>query len=73
MIIWVDVLSGVPQGSVLGPLLFNMYVNDIPDIVDSPILLFADEIKIFRCIKSHEDYIRPQSDLNCLSEWSFKW
>ena len=65
-----DVLSGAPKGSVLGPLLFNIYVNDIPDIVDSPILLFADDI---RCIKSHKDYIWLQSDLNSLSEWSFKW
>ena len=70
---WADVLNGMPQGSVLGALLFSIYENDIPDIVDSPILLFADDIKIFRCSKSHEDYIWLQSDLNCLSEWSLKW
>ena len=70
---WADVLSDVPQGSVLGPLLFNIYLNDMPDIVDSPTLLFADDIKIFRCIKSHEGYIQLQSDLNYFSEWSFKW
>ena len=70
---WADVLSGVPQGSVLGPLLFNIYVNDIPDTVKSPILLFADDIKIFRSIKTREDYTQLQLDLNCLSEWSLKW
>ena len=70
---WADVLSGVPQGSVLGPLLFNIYVNDIPDMVKSPILSFADDIKIFRSIKSYEDYTQLQLDLNYLSEWSSKW
>ena len=66
-------VSGVPQGSVLGPLLFNIYVNNIPDVVSSPILLFADDVKVFRCIKTHHDYIQLQSDLNCLSEWSLTW
>ena len=53
---WADALSGVPQGSVLGPFLFNIYVNNIPDTIKSPILLFADDIDIFRCIRTHEDY-----------------
>ena len=70
---WADVVSSVPQGSVLGPLLFNIYVNDIPDVVSSPILLFTDDIKIFRCIKTYQDYIQLQSDLNCLSERSLMW
>ena len=47
-------------------------MNDIPDTVKSPILLFADDIKIFRCIRTHEDYAQLQLDLNCLSEWSWK-
>ena len=57
---WADVLSGVPQGyqSVLSPLMFSIYVNDVPDIVDSPILLFADDIKIFRCIKTQLDSLQ---------------
>ena len=46
---WCNVLSGVPQGSVLGPLLFNIYVNDIPIQVSSSVLQFADELKIFSC------------------------
>ena len=48
---WSDVVSGVPQESVLGLLLFNIYVNDIPDVVSSPILLFADDIKIFDALR----------------------
>ena len=47
-------------------------MNDIPDTVKSPILLFADDIKIFRCIRIHEDYAQLQLDLNCLSGWSWK-
>jgi len=44
---WADVISGVSQGSVLGPLLFNKYVNDISDVVSSPILLFADDFQMY--------------------------
>ena len=47
---WEDVTSSVPQGSVHGPLLFTIFINDIPDIVNNECILYADEIKIIRVI-----------------------
>ena len=52
----IPVTSGVPQGSVLGPILFTMFVNDIPSIVLSPVYLFADDTKVFRVIRNRDDY-----------------
>ena len=48
---WFDVLSGVPQGSVLGPLLFLIFVNDLPKWVSNSMRIFADDTKIWRGIQ----------------------
>ena len=70
---WVEVLSGVPQGSVLGPLLFLLFVNDLPDWISSNIRMFADDTKIWCIIKEIDDGLMLQSDLGNLVKWSDKW
>ncbi|CAB3997617.1 Hypothetical predicted protein [Paramuricea clavata] len=69
------VLSGVPQGSILGPILFLIYINDIVEVVhrDSGMALYADDSKCFRVIKSLNDSLLLQSDLDNLSSWSKSW
>ncbi|XP_071941051.1 uncharacterized protein [Antedon mediterranea] len=67
------VTSGIPQGSVLGPLLFNLYINDLPDQIDSEITIFADDTKIFRKINNLDDAKKLQEDIDKLFKWSIKW
>ena len=68
------VLSGIPQGSILGPLLFLIYVNDIPDIIKFCLLfLFADDTKCIKTISSPLDSLKLQEDLNNLNFWSTHW
>ena len=64
---WQPVRSGVSQGSVLGPLLFIIYINVIDGCVVSSVLKFADDAKIYRAVKSHEDIEQLQRDLNNIS------
>ena len=66
----VRVNSGVPQGSVLGPLLFLAYVNDIWRNNESNIRLFADDCIIYRKITDNSDIGKLQTDLNRLGEWA---
>ena len=67
------VVSGVPQGSVIGPLLFLIYINDLLDDISSGGKLFADDAKIFRKIKDIRDRDILQEDLRKLQSWSSKW
>ena len=70
---WENVSSGVPQGSVLGPLLFIIYINDLDCGITSDISKFADDTKIGRLVKSDIDIKTLQEELNGLHEWSNKW
>ena len=69
----VDVDSGVPQGTVLGPILFLLHINDLPSIVSSKVRLFADDCLIYKQIKNNNDQIERQRDLNLLESWGAKW
>ena len=68
-----EVASGVPQGSVLGPSLFLVYINDLPEQVRSTTRLFADDCLLYRKINSLEDTIIIQDDLVKLQQWEDKW
>ena len=70
---WCNVTSGVPQGSVLGPLLFVLYINDLPTNMHHSMKLYADDSKIIGVIKSPEDTIELQRDIDRAVEWSNQW
>ena len=70
---WHPVNAGVPQGSVLGPLLFLIYVNDIVDNISSHISLFADDTCLYKNIKSHVDIETLNNDLLTISNWGKNW
>ena len=70
---WINVKSGVPQGSVLGPLLFLLYVNDIPDTISCSLKLFADDVKIYSTIQYPSDIAHLQHNIDLLNCWSQKW
>ena len=70
---WKSVLSGVPQGSVLGPILFLVYINDLEEGATCKILKFADDTKLFRKAKEIGDKQKFQDDIDKLVKWSEKW
>ena len=70
---WKLVLSGVPQDSVLGPVLFIIYINDFDDNLTSRVLKFADDTKLYRAIASTHDILNLSNDINQLCCWSKEW
>ena len=65
--------SGVPQGTVLGPIMFLCHINDLPDAVTSSVRLFADDCLLYRTIKNENDQKALQADLQNLEIWTNKW
>lgn len=70
---WSEVWSGVPQGSVLGLMLFVCYTNDLPEAIASCLNMYADDMKMFRKIDSKIDSAALQRDLDELGRWAEKW
>ena len=70
---WSKVTSGIPQRSVLGPLLFDLYINDLPDCILSQVFLFVDDTKMFRHIQNSDDQKICQDYITRLQAWTDKW
>ena len=73
MSMWADILSGIPQGSVLGPILFVIFIDDLPDVVKSTVKIFADDTKLSREVRYVDGSEKLQQDLDNLVLWSQQW
>ena len=71
---WMSLKAGVPQGSVLGPLLFLVYINDLTDNISSDIRLFADDSSLFTCVKGvSQTHVKLLKDLQTITCWAYQW
>ena len=70
---FVPVKSGVPQGSVLGPILFLVYINDLPDDIVSQVRLFSDDTAIYLTLENKCNSDKLQRDLDRLQTWEARW
>ena len=65
--------SGAPQGTILGPLLFLLHINDLPSVASSQVRLFTDDCLLYRQIRSQSDSLALQQDLSALEGWGKDW
>ena len=71
---WRKIMSGIPQGSVLGPLLFLIYINDLPDGINSLRKIFADDTSLFSTVSDmHKSASNLNDDLEKISYWAYQW
>ena len=72
--LWRPVLAGVPQGSILGPLLFLVYINDLRNELKSNVKHFTDDTSLFTMVKDKQESVDVLShDLSLISKWAFNW
>ena len=71
---WRKIMSGIPQGLVLGPLLFLIYINDLPDGINSLCKIFADDTSLFSKVSDiHKSASDLNDDLEKISYWAYQW
>ena len=70
---WKEVTSGVPQGSVIGPSDFTLFINDLPDKLTHIVKLYADDSKLIRIVKEDSDFATIQNDINKMQNWAKEW
>ena len=70
---WLPVISGVPQGSILGPLLFIVYMNDLDNVIMCDYKMYADDVTLYHRIVSYENCIFLQSNLDSFLRWCSRW
>ena len=70
---WEEVTSSVPQGSVLGPFLFTIFINDLPDRVKNECRLYADDSKLIGVIEKEEDVFHIQKYIDSMQNWAKAW
>ena len=72
--LWRPVLAGVPQGSILGPLLFLVYINDLRNELKSNVKHFTDDTSLFTMVKDKQESVDVLNhDLSLISKWAFNW
>jgi ribonuclease P/MRP protein subunit RPP40 len=70
---WADIMSGVPQGSVLGPILFIIFINDLSEVAKNVFKMYADDGKTIANVQKPEGRIQLQKDIDNVTKWCEKW